>query len=127
MKKKFKDTKHLVEHLKTIPDIGKVVAKQDIITITVTKDFLIAIDAVAHVLYINGIYNCNISLEYMWDYVNEIIHGCYEFILSKKPTLVRRFIVKTVPAGHYDKHEKRYNKKSHIKIFNHQKVLLEND
>ena len=120
-------TKQLAEHLKTIPDIGKVVSKQDIITITVTKDFLIAIDAVGHVLYINGIYNCNISIEYMWDYVNEIVHGCYEFVLSTKPNFARRFIVKTKPKGYYDKHEKRLNKKAHIKIFNEKQVLLENE
>jgi hypothetical protein len=120
-------TKRLVEHLKTIPDVGKVVFKQDIITITVTKDFLVSIDAVGHVLYINGIYNCNISVEYMWDYINEIIHGCYEFVLSTKPNFARRFIVKTKPKGYYDKHEKRLNKKAHIKIFNEKQVLLENE
>ncbi len=122
-----KTTKQLAEFLKTIPDIGKVVYKQEIITIKVNKDFLIAIDSVAHVLYINGIYNCNISIEYMWDYINEIIHGCYEFVLSTKPNFARRFIVKTKPKGYYDKHEKRLNKKSHIKIFTESKLLLENN
>ena len=115
----MKDEKLIIENLKKIEDIGKVVCKKGIITITCAavehgQEFLISYDVKSEVLYINGIYNCDISEGSLYDYVYEIIHGCYEFVQSTKPTFLHRFCVKTKPAGYFAKRQKRLTKKKNI-------------
>ena len=121
----MRDIKLATKRLKELSDNLKIVKHKEFLTITFNKDFIINFDVEKDVLYINGIYNCDIDEENLIYYVQEILDDNYEFVANTKPTFWYRLNVKTKRKGYYKKHCKKLSKKKNIKIFNVRQVLYE--
>lgn len=121
----MRDINSAILNLKNLSPSLKVSKRGDFLRIVLSKDCIVSVDTIKDILYINGIYNCDIDEDNLIVYIQEMLQDKYEFVLDKTPKLLLRLCVKTKNKGYFLKHTKSLAKKKNLLIFNSKQILFE--
>lgn len=121
----MRDIDSVILNLKNLSPSLKVSKRGEFLKIVLSKDCIVSVDTIKDILYINGIYNCDIDEDNLIVYIQEMLQDKYEFVLDKTPKLLLRLCVKTKNKGYFLKHTKALAKKKNLLIFNSKQILFE--